>query len=69
MTKWIKRLITGQLEQSGKFRKLLIFTVMQHLKAGRDNSDDISRYYDSRNLRRYLVSYHDIDIYQYIAQP
>ena len=29
------------LEQSDKFRKLHIFTVIKHLKAGKDDSDDI----------------------------
>ena len=49
MTKWVKGKKI-ELEQSVQFRKLY-FTVMQHLKPGKDNTDDISRYYDIQNLR------------------
>ena len=57
-----KRQIIEELEQSGKFRKWHHFTVMQPLKPGKDNTCVISWYCDIQNLRRYLVSYHDIDI-------
>ena len=57
-----KRQIIEELEQSGKFRKVQHFTVMQSLKPGKDNTYVISRYDDIQNLRRYLVSYHDINI-------
>ena len=54
-----------QLVNRVRVRKLHRFTVMQPLKPGKDNTYTTSQYYNIQNLRRYLVSYHDINISLY----
>ncbi len=60
--------IKDQREQSGTFRKSHDFTVMKLFQPGNDNSYAIWRCNDIQNWSRYLVSYHHMIQYQYIAQ-